>query len=142
MMRKFLFLAIMIILSATPALAQDRIGTFAPWDFNNGKTASGQGGSSEENMSAAAKALSLSVRFYRETISQVDGERCKMYPSCSAYSLEVIKKHGFFLGYIMTADRLIHESNEMDHAKKIRLKNGKERYYDPVEANDFWWSGK
>ncbi|MEN6463802.1 MAG: membrane protein insertion efficiency factor YidD [Syntrophaceae bacterium] len=93
-------------------------------------------------MSAGARALSWGVRFYRETISQVDGERCKMYPSCSAYSLEAIKKHGFFLGYVMTADRLIHESNEMDDATKIKLKNGQERYYDPVEANDFWWSGK
>ncbi len=136
-MRRLLFLTIMIILTAVPAGARD---SFSPWDFNTGKTAQAQG--SDDNMSAGARALSWGVRFYRETISQVDGERCKMYPSCSAYSLEAIKKHGFFLGYVMTADRLIHESNEMDDAPKIKLKNGQERYYDPVEANDFWWSGK
>jgi uncharacterized protein len=139
-MRTLQILTILIILtvSAMSALAQD---SFAPWDFNSGKAASAKGGD-EDKMSVGAKALSWGVHFYRETISQVDGERCKMYPSCSAYSLEAIKKHGFFLGYVMTADRLIHESNEMDDAPKIKLRNGKERYYDPVEANDFWWSGK
>lgn len=138
-MRTLQILTIVVILtvSAASALAED---SFAPWDFNSGKPAAVQ--SDKHEMSAGAKALSWGVQFYRETISQVDGERCKMYPSCSAYSLEAIKKHGFFLGYVMTSDRLIHESNEMDHAPKVKLKNGKERYYDPVEANDFWWSGK
>jgi putative component of membrane protein insertase Oxa1/YidC/SpoIIIJ protein YidD len=139
-MRTLLILTIMVILtmSAAPAWSQD---SFSPWDFNSGKTAPAKSADADK-MTAGAKALSWGVHFYRETISQVDGERCKMYPSCSAYSLEAIKKHGFFLGYVMTADRLIHESNEMDNAPKIKLKNGKERYYDPVDANDFWWSGK
>ena len=126
-----------MMFTAAQAIAQDAV---APWDFN--VTNAPPQKADSDNMSAGAKALSWGVRFYRETISQVDGERCKMYPSCSAYSLEAIKKHGFFMGYVMTADRLIHESNEMDNAPKIKLKNGKERYSDPVEANDFWWSGK
>lgn len=128
----------MIILTAVPAAAQD---SSAPWDFNKADAAAVRS-VEKDKMSTGAKALSWGVQFYRETISQVDGERCKMYPSCSAYSLEAITKHGFFLGYVMTADRLIHESNEMDNAPKIKLKNGKERFYDPVDANDFWWSGK
>lgn len=62
-----------------------------------------------------------------------------MSPSCSAYALESVKKHGFVVGYVMTVDRLIHESNEMDIAPLIRV--GTEwRYYGPVENNDFWWS--
>lgn len=138
-MRNFLFLAIMIILTAAPAGAQD---SFTPWDFNSGAAAARARGAGPDEMSAGGKALSWCVRFYRETISRVDGERCMMFPSCSAYSLEAIRKHGFFVGYIMTADRLIHESNEMDYSPTIMLKNGKERYYDPVAANDFWWYGK
>jgi len=139
-MRTLLISAMMIILmgNAAPVWSQD---AFSPWDFNKPEAAQGQK-ADPDSMSPGARVLSWGLRFYRETISQVDGERCQMYPSCSAYSLEAIKKHGFFLGYVMTADRLIHESNEMDNAPKIKLKNGKERYYDPVEANDFWWSGK
>ncbi len=139
-MKLFVILTIVLILTmaAAQAGAQD---SFSPWDFNAGEKASARS-ADDSQMSAGAKALSWGLRFYRETVSQVDGERCQMYPSCSAYSLEAIKKHGFFMGYVMTADRLIHESNEMDHAPRVKLKNGKERYYDPVEANDFWWSGK
>jgi len=139
-MRNYLILTIVLIfaMAATNAGAQ---GSFSPWDFNSVEKAPAQS-ADDGQMSAGAKALSWGVRFYRETVSRVDGERCKMYPSCSTYSLEAINKHGFFGGYVMTADRLIHESNEMDHAPIVRLKNGKERYYDPVEANDFWWSGK
>jgi len=63
-----------------------------------------------------------------------------MYPTCSSYSLQVIEKHGFFIGIVMTADRLIHESNEMDYAPIINTGN-KLRYFDPVSNNDFWWDG-
>jgi len=44
------------------------------------------------------------------------------------------------MGIIMTADRLIHESNEMDYAPIINTGN-KLRYFDPVSNNDFWWYG-
>lgn len=130
-------LIIFIAFTAVNTSAQD---TFTPWDFNNPGPQQLEG-AGPAKMSPGAKILTGGLHFYREYISQVDGERCKMYPSCSAYALAAIKKHGFFLGYMMTADRLIHESNEMDTAPKIKLKNGKERFYDPVEANDFWWSG-
>jgi uncharacterized protein YneR len=61
-----------------------------------------------------------------------------MYPSYSAYSIQAIQKHGFFIGIMMTADRLIHEVNEMDHVPFV---DGRDelRFYDPVENNDFWW---
>lgn len=134
----FLITVIILTVSAGPALPQD---DFAPWDFNNGKAVPAQAGDQGE-MSVGAKALYWGVRFYQETASRVNGERCQMYPSCSAYSLEAIRKHGFFLGYMMTVDRLLHESDEMDSAPIIKLNNGKEKYFDPVEANDFWWYGK
>lgn len=133
MMKQLLIAIFVLMISISQGKASD---SFVPWDFSaavDNEQLRGQ------EMSPGARLLSLAVNFYRETVSRVDGERCRMYPSCSAYSLEAIEKHGFFLGYVMTADRLIHESNEMDNAPKIILKNGKQRYYDPVESNDFWW---
>jgi len=61
-----------------------------------------------------------------------------MYPTCSAYSRLAVRKHGFFLGIMMTADRLIHEATEMEYAPLVLA--DRLRYYDPVENNDFWWA--
>ncbi len=133
-MKQLLIAIFVLMISISPGWCDD---SFVPWHFS---AAAGKEPSPGQEMSPGAKLLTVAVNFYRETVSRVDGERCRMYPSCSAYSLDVIRKHGFFLGYMMTADRLIHESNEMDQAPKIILKNGKQRYYDPVESNDFWWS--
>ncbi len=72
-------------------------------------------------------------------ISRVDGNRCPMHPTCSRYSLEAIEKHGFLIGIVMTCDRLIHESNEMDYAPLVEVGDSV-KYADPVENNDFWWS--
>ncbi|RJP57460.1 MAG: membrane protein insertion efficiency factor YidD [Deltaproteobacteria bacterium] len=81
------------------------------------------------------------VRFFQNVISPVDGDRCPMYPSCSEYGIRALRKHGPFLGFVMIADRLIHERDEMTYAS-IVIVNGIRRYYDPVENNDFWLSEK
>jgi hypothetical protein len=78
------------------------------------------------------------VRAYRNYLSPIDGKTCPMYPSCSEYSLLCFEKHGFFVGWVMTCDRLLHEADEMLRAPVIYV-NGTERSYDPVENNDFWW---
>jgi putative component of membrane protein insertase Oxa1/YidC/SpoIIIJ protein YidD len=63
-----------------------------------------------------------------------------MHPSCSAYGIEAIEKHGFFVGILMTADRLIHESDEISLGPEIETE-GRLKVHDPVENNDFWWTG-
>ncbi len=81
--------------------------------------------------------LDLSVRFFQTFISPVDGERCSMYPTCSSYSRQAIRKYGAIKGFVMTVDRLIHEGDEYRFAQLIR-KGDSLRYYDPPENNDFW----
>jgi len=78
------------------------------------------------------------VELYRKYISPIDGKECPMYPSCSRYSLLCFEKHGPFIGWMMTCDRLLHERDEMREAPLIYI-NGAERFYDPLENNDFWW---
>jgi len=78
------------------------------------------------------------VVFFRDVISPVDGDRCPMYPTCSEYGLQALRKHGPFLGSVMIADRLIHERDEMKYAPRV-IVHGICRYYDPLENNDFWW---
>ena len=81
----------------------------------------------------------LLLDFYAGTISRVDGDRCPSYPTCSAYGRQAIRKHGFFIGWMMTVDRLIHEGSEETRVSPYVFVNGKWKIYDPVENNDFWW---
>lgn len=73
--------------------------------------------------------------FFANHISPVDGNRCPCNPSCSAYSAEAFRKHGFLMGWFMTVDRLIREGDEGRFSSIDR----QGRILDPVERNDFWW---
>jgi uncharacterized protein len=90
-------------------------------------------------LSPGQKAAQGVLRFFQEYISPVDGDRCPCYPTCSQYSVEAIRRHGFWIGVVMTFDRLIHESSEIQQAPLVKV-YGAYRYYDPVENNDFWWN--
>lgn len=81
------------------------------------------------------------LRFYQGYITQIDGDRCVMHPTCSQYSVQAIRKHGPLLGIIMTSDRLMHEYDEQKEAPLIKIGN-RYRHDDPVSNNDFWWSDK
>ncbi len=78
------------------------------------------------------------IGFYGKYISPVDGKNCPCYPTCSQYSLDAIRKHGVLIGLVMTADRLMHENDEIRIAPLIKV-NHSRQVYDPVESNDFWW---
>ncbi len=79
------------------------------------------------------------VQFYREHISNIDGDRCQMHPSCSQYTANVFSKHGFFIGWMMVSDRLMRcGRDEIDISPKIQ-KQGRIYTLDPVSANDSWW---
>ena len=76
--------------------------------------------------------------FLVQYISPVDGSRCPSEPTCSSYSAQAFRKHGFVMGWLMTVDRLIHESDE-DKVSPVVIRDGKGKIIDPVENNDFWW---
>lgn len=46
------------------------------------------------------------IRFYRKWISPAFGPRCRFIPSCSAYGLEAITRHGPWRGGWLTLKRL------------------------------------
>lgn len=78
------------------------------------------------------------LSFFQEHISAVDGDRCPSIPTCSSYGVMAFKKHGFFMGWLMTVDRLIREADEGSFSPLI-YHNGRVKILDPVENNDFWW---
>ncbi|MBJ3764160.1 membrane protein insertion efficiency factor YidD [Maribius pontilimi] len=57
-------------------------------------------------MSPAARLLALPVRAYRAVLSPWVGFSCRYDPSCSAYALEALDKHGALKGGLLTLRRI------------------------------------
>ena len=121
---------IIILLSGliiTPAIAAD----WGPWEANE------QTQKSDSADSANSSVLQVAIQLFQKYISPVDGQRCAMYPTCSAYSLQAIRKHGALIGVFLTVDRLYHEGDPVEQQHPIN-KWGYIRFYDPLENNDWW----
>lgn len=58
-------------------------------------------------MSPLAYLLSLPVRAYRLILSPWVGYNCRYQPTCSAYALEALAKHGAIRGGWMAAKRIV-----------------------------------
>jgi putative membrane protein insertion efficiency factor len=52
-------------------------------------------------------ALLAVVRFYKRAISPALPPRCRFYPTCSAYALEAIERHGAARGTWLALRRLV-----------------------------------
>jgi putative membrane protein insertion efficiency factor len=46
------------------------------------------------------------LRFYRYAISPMLGRNCRFHPTCSAYAIEAIQRHGALRGGWMAAKRV------------------------------------
>jgi len=57
-------------------------------------------------MQLPARALMLLVRGYRFFLSPWLGSACRFEPTCSAYSLQALEKHGAAAGTYLTLHRL------------------------------------
>jgi len=82
--------------------------------------------------------LCKSVKFYQRYFSSIFGGHCSLNPTCSNYSLIAFKEHGALLGFLLTYDRLIHETDEPKFSYKI-IVNEKIRFHDPLKNNDLWF---
>jgi len=51
--------------------------------------------------------LIIPVKIYQYTISPMLGASCRYTPSCSAYSIEALKKHGPFKGLFFSIKRIL-----------------------------------
>ncbi len=58
-------------------------------------------------MTPLAHMLALPVRAYRLVFSPWVGHGCRFQPTCSAYALEALEKHGGLKGGYLTARRIL-----------------------------------
>jgi hypothetical protein len=60
----------------------------------------------EDRLTVPARMLRSAVVAYRRWISPAMPARCRFYPSCSAYALEAVTRHGAVRGTGLTLWRL------------------------------------
>lgn len=48
----------------------------------------------------------LPIRIYRYTISPLIGSNCRYHPSCSAYAIEALERHGVVKGSMLAIRRI------------------------------------
>ena len=70
----------------------------------------------------AAGVITLPIRLYQRFVSPALPRRCKYEPTCSAYAVEAIRRHGVLRGFVLAAWRLL-RCNPFSHGG-----------YDPVSA--------
>jgi uncharacterized protein len=63
-------------------------------------------GRGDRRASPAGQALILLLTVYRRFVSPLLGQRCRFYPSCSAYALEAVQLHGALRGSWLAVRRL------------------------------------
>ena len=57
-------------------------------------------------MSPLAQVVALPVRAYRLVLSPWVGQSCRFHPTCSAYALEALERHGALRGGWLTLRRI------------------------------------
>lgn len=85
-----------------------------------------------ESSSLLARWGVTAIRFHQEVISPADGPRSHYIPSSSQYTLEAMRKYGFFKGFTMGCDRLMRENNEEWVYRKTHDGAGRVMKWDPV----------
>ncbi len=131
---KILLLFLIIFsLFAAPVHASSLKG---PWEWNEPQQAF------RTNANQSSNPLRFMVELHRKYISPIDGKNCPMYPTCSRYSLQCFEKHGLFVGWVMTCDRLLRCGRDELRLSPEIVVNDELRCYDPLENNDFWWRNK
>ncbi|RMD49157.1 MAG: membrane protein insertion efficiency factor YidD [Ignavibacteria bacterium] len=84
-----------------------------------------------DSSSIGMEILSTVRNGYAFLISDLDGDNCPFYPSCSRFFVLSVKKTNFFQGILMFADRFTRDSNFLKDPRHYSvIKFGK--FYDPV----------
>jgi putative component of membrane protein insertase Oxa1/YidC/SpoIIIJ protein YidD len=73
------------------------------------------------------------IQFHQDVISPADGPRSNFIPSSSQYTLDAMRKYGFFTGVAMGCDRLMRENDDPWIYRKIYNSNGRIMKWDPVQ---------
>jgi hypothetical protein len=76
--------------------------------------------------------------FYRTVVTPIDGPRCAHRPTCSAYAMQAVRRHGV-VGLWLAYDRLLRDARSSAVRRlPVALERGRIVYLDPLEESTFW----
>jgi putative component of membrane protein insertase Oxa1/YidC/SpoIIIJ protein YidD len=76
------------------------------------------------------------IGFYQKYISNIRGQSCPMFPSCSRYGLESFRNNNFFNAFLSTSDRLIRCGHDYENYS-VTLTNDGIKFLDiPENSNN------
>lgn len=78
-----------------------------PWQTDTLRDVHRGGVSRDEPRSLLTVPLVWLIRVYQRTISPIFGPVCGYYPSCSAYGVTALERHGLLRGTTLTAWRVL-----------------------------------
>lgn len=84
-----------------------------------------------DNSNIGSSILSGLQIFYAVLISDVDGDNCPFYPTCSSFFVRSIKETNIFKGTLMFADRFTRDSNLFKRRGHYPV-HSSGRFYDPT----------
>ena len=76
--------------------------------------------------------MSSMKNIYYFTISDLDGDNCPFYPSCSNFYVSAIKQTNIFQGTLMFADRFTRDTNLFKSRNHYKYYSHA-KFFDPVE---------
>ena len=79
------------------------------------------------------KFAEVMISFHQEVISPADGPRSHFIPSSSQYTLDAMRKYGFFKGFVLGCDRLMRENPEKWVYPTVRTGPNAGMKLDPVK---------
>ncbi|WP_256010414.1 membrane protein insertion efficiency factor YidD [Desertivirga xinjiangensis] len=72
------------------------------------------------------------IRFYQNYISEIRGQECPMYPSCSNFGLKSFKETNFLHAFLLTSDRLLRCGHDHKNYALTLQENGFKNIDFPV----------
>lgn len=80
----------------------------------------------------------VSFLFYRHVVTPIDGPRCAHRPTCSAYAMQAVRRHGV-VGFWLAYDRLLRGARSSSvRLLPVALERERIVYLDPLEESTFW----
>jgi len=122
---------VIIILSTGIIFAQTDWEKWDKTDINYEIQVRKDQSSSDDNSSVGSVILRGLQDSYSFLISDVDGDNCPFYPSCSNFYIESIQETNIFQGTLMFADRFTRDSN-LYKGKTHYPHHSSGKYFDPT----------
>lgn len=73
------------------------------------------------------------IAFHQQVISPADGPRSCHRPTSSQYTLDAMRKYGFFWGWLLGCDRLMRENDDPWIYPTVTEPSGEVFKWDPVK---------